>query len=90
MGITGNLVRSVRSLDDGKIKKVVPIRYDTLPSPTPTRAEEHIATTPGCGPACHHAFAHADTRLGRPQQAPGGATADDCWNDTGADMGLVS
>ena len=29
MGIAGNLVRSVRGLDDGKIKKIVPIRYDT-------------------------------------------------------------
>ena len=34
----------------------------TAPSPTPTRAEEHIATTPGRGPAGHRAFAHADPR----------------------------
>ena len=33
-------------------------------TPTPTRAEEHIATTPGCGPAGHRAFAHTDTRRG--------------------------
>ena len=32
------------------------------PPPTPTRTEEHIATTPGCGPAGRRAFAHADTR----------------------------
>jgi len=30
MGIAGNLVRSVRGLDDGKIKKIVPIRHDRL------------------------------------------------------------
>jgi len=34
----------------------------SAPSPTPKRAEEHTATTPGCGPAGHRAFAHADTR----------------------------
>ena len=28
MGIARYLVRSVRGLDDGKIKKIVPIRYD--------------------------------------------------------------
>ena len=27
----------------------------------PTRTEEHIATTPGCGPAGRRAFAHTDT-----------------------------
>jgi hypothetical protein len=27
--------------------------------PTPTRAKERIATTPGCGPACQRVFAHA-------------------------------
>ena len=39
----------------------------TKPSPTPTRAEEDIATTPGCGPegySGHQAFAHADTHRG--------------------------
>ena len=39
----------------------------TKPSPTPTRTEENIATTPGCGPAGysgHRAFAHADTYRG--------------------------
>jgi len=35
----------------------------TAPSPTtPTCAEEHIATTPGCRSAGHRTFAHADTR----------------------------
>ena len=33
----------------------------TKPPPTPTRAEEDIATTPGCGPVGRRAFAHADT-----------------------------
>jgi len=34
-------------------------------SPKMTSAEEHIATTPGCGPtAGHRAFARADTRRG--------------------------
>ena len=40
----------------------------TKPSPTPTRAEEDIATTPGCGPAVdsgHRAFAHAVTHRGK-------------------------
>ena len=39
----------------------------TYPSPTPTRAEENIATTPGCGPAGYsglRAFDHADTHRG--------------------------
>jgi len=39
----------------------------TKPSPTPTRAEDDIATTPDCGPAGHsghQAFAHADTHRG--------------------------
>jgi len=39
----------------------------TKPSPTPTRAEEDIATKPGCGSAGysgHRAFAHADTHRG--------------------------
>jgi len=42
----------------------------TKPSPTPTRAEEDIATTPDYGPAGdsgHRAFAHADT----PNTSPG-------------------
>ena len=30
MGIARYLVRSVRGLDDGKIKKIVPIRYGRL------------------------------------------------------------
>jgi len=34
----------------------------TESSPRPTRAKEHIATTPGFGPAGRRAFAHADTR----------------------------
>jgi len=33
----------------------------TAPSPTPTRAEGHIALMPGCRPAGHRAFAPADT-----------------------------
>jgi len=39
----------------------------TEPSPTPSRTEKHITTTPGCGPAGRRAFAHADT----PNISPG-------------------
>ena len=39
----------------------------TKPSPTPPCTEEHIATTPGCGPAGRRAFAYADT----PNTSPG-------------------
>jgi len=51
---------------------------DTAPSPTPTRAAEHNATTPVCGPAGHRAFARADPRRGTPRHDAGPKTSRPC------------
>ena len=54
---------NVTELPSSALGRPESIKLQTsVPSPTPTRAEEHIATAPGCGPAGHRAFAYADTR----------------------------